>query len=466
MSRFKPLEERPPSSARFQFTPGDIRPAVAMAAPVPAAPLPQLALPASSNVIQSNLVHTLGFVTFVTYLISGQLNDWTIRLIGNKAYVSGITLLLLPVILIASGSAFRAFQHRIGIFWVAFLAWMLLSTPFSLWRGGSVQMLLDYVPRSYLMFFYIVAFAASASRLRKLWHVNILLAWILLVTCWKFGSAGGVDDRFRIPSSMFYVNSNELALGLVIAITQFMFLLYSRNMFSRVMGLAGISGSLFYMLKTGSRGCTLALIALVIVNFLVSRQKVTMAILAIPIVLVVILIMPASSRHRLSLMGLGDDTKAQTDIDGSAIGSRQERQHLFMRSLYHTFHNPLLGVGPNQFAVAENGDKAKLGLWSEWLGTHNSYTQVSSECGIPGFIFYTGVLVMCLRLTYRMFKAARDKPELRDVMALSWCLFCGLVVYAVGTMFFHMAYTGGLPLLSGMTLALWLATKYQLRQTA
>jgi O-antigen ligase len=105
-------------------------------------------------------------------------------------------------------------------------------------------------------------------------------------------------------------------------------------------------------------------------------------------------------------------------------------------------------------------------LWSEWLGTHNSYTQVSSECGIPGFIFYTGVLVMCLRLAYRMYKAARDKPELRDVMALSWCLFCGLVVYAVGTMFFHMAYTGGLPLLSGMTLALWLATKDQLRQKA
>src|SRR5437588_2561589 len=204
MSRFKPLEERPPSSARFQFTPGDIRPAVVTAATVAAAPRTQPAPPASQNAIQSNLVHSIGFFALAAYLISGQLNDWTIRLIGSKAYVSNITLLLLPVILLASGSAFRAFQHRIGIFWVAFLAWMLLSTPFSLWRGGSVQMLLDYVPRSYLMFFYIVAFAASASRLRKLWHVNILLAWILLVTCWKFGSAGGVDDRFRIPSSVFY----------------------------------------------------------------------------------------------------------------------------------------------------------------------------------------------------------------------------------------------------------------------
>ena len=73
---------------------------------------------------------------------------------------------------------------------------------------------------------------------------------------------------------------------------------------------------------------------------------------------------------------------------------------------------------------------------------------------------------MSLRLSYRMHKPTRDRPDLRDVMALSWCMFCGLVVYAVGTMFFHMAYTGELPLLSGMTLSLWMATKDQLGQRA
>src|SRR5712692_9016833 len=103
MSRFKPLEERLPSSARFQFPPRDIQPAVVTAATLSATPRPQLALPAPRNVIQSNLVHSLGFFAFAAYLISGQLNDWTIRLLGNKAYVSSIALLLLPVILLASG---------------------------------------------------------------------------------------------------------------------------------------------------------------------------------------------------------------------------------------------------------------------------------------------------------------------------------------------------------------------------
>src|SRR5260370_8287820 len=122
MSRFKPLEERPPSSARFQFTPGDIRPAVVTAATVAAAPRTQPAPPASQNAIQSNLVHSIGFFALAAYLISGQLNDWTIRLLGNKASVSNVTLLLLPLILLPSASAFLPFLHLIFAFFALFLA--------------------------------------------------------------------------------------------------------------------------------------------------------------------------------------------------------------------------------------------------------------------------------------------------------------------------------------------------------
>ena len=179
-------------------------------------------------------------------------------------------------------------------------------------------MLLDYVPRSYLQFFYVVAFVVSVSQLKKLWHVNILLGWILLLSCWRLGGAAD-DGRFWIPSSLFYANSNELALGLVIAITQFMLLLYSHNKFARAAGLAGIAASLFYMLKTGSRGCTLALVALTVVGFLASRQKLKMAIITVPIALVVLLLMPSASLHRLTLMGLGDTPESGSDISAIAL---------------------------------------------------------------------------------------------------------------------------------------------------
>ena len=123
MSRIKPLEARPPSSATLQAPPSNMRPACLTVATVPAVPRTQPGLPASKNAIQSNLVHSLGFFALAAYLISGQLNDWAIRLLGNKAYISSVTLLLLPVILVASGSALRPFQHRIGVFWAAFLGW-------------------------------------------------------------------------------------------------------------------------------------------------------------------------------------------------------------------------------------------------------------------------------------------------------------------------------------------------------
>jgi O-antigen ligase len=80
----------------------------------------------------------------------------------------------------------------------------------------------------------------------------------------------------------------------------------------------------------------------------------------------------------------------------AAIGSQVQRQELFKKSLYITITHPLLVVGPDQFAVAVAGDSAKQGVHSPSLGTHNSYTQVSSECGIPAFICWCAVLVLLL----------------------------------------------------------------------
>jgi O-antigen ligase len=132
---------------------------------------------------------------------------------------------------------------------------------------------------------------------------------------------------------------------------------------------------------------------------------------------------------------------------------------MFKKSLHYTFTHPLLGVGPDQFAVAVSGDASKQGVRAAWLGTHNSYTQVSSECGIPAFICYCAVLVLTFGTNWRLYKRSRDNPTLKDVANLSFCLLAGVLVYAVSTFFFHIAYSGGLPTLSGFTVALQLAAE-------
>jgi O-antigen ligase len=99
------------------------------------------------------------------------------------------------------------------------------------------------------------------------------------------------------------------------------------------------------------------------------------------------------------------------------------------------------------------------GSWkphTPWLGTHNSYTQISSECGIPALIFYAAVIVFCLRSNFRLYLRTRDRPAHRELAALSRCLLAGTCVYAVSAFFFHMAYSADLPLLAGFTVALQL----------
>ena len=119
----------------------------------------------------------------------------------------------------------------------------------------------------------------------------------------------------------------------------------------------------------------------------------------------------------------------------------------------------MFGVGPGQFPVAVAGEAMKKGQWASWVGTHNSYTQVSSECGMPAFVAYCAVILLCFRLNYRMFQATRHNSTYGEIAALSFTLLSGTCVYSIGTLFFHMAYTSNLPTLSGLTVALYLTAR-------
>jgi hypothetical protein len=422
-----------------------------------------------SEVGPSNIVASFGFFLYCAYLLSGFANDWAIKLLGNKAYISTITVVLLPFAWLLSGNALRGLKRPVGRWWVAFLVCLLISTPFSVWRGGSAALLWNYVPRSYLAFFYTCAFVTSLRRCRTLMYVNIAGAVILLLTCLKFGGTGDGQDegRFVIPDSLFFSNANELGLALLLGVTSFLFLVYQPGMAKRILGVAGILLSVIYALKTGSRGCLLAAIAMFGMIFFFSRNKAKTIIFVLPMIAVALLLLPSATMHRLLLFGTDPGiNSAETDQDVAAIGSQMERRELFKTSVAYTFRHPLLGVGPDQFAVAVSGDAAKKGQRSAWLGTHNSYTQVSSECGIPALICYCAVLVFCFRSKWGLYRLSRNNPALKDVTNLSFCLLASALVYAVSTFFFHIAYSGGLPMQASFSLALRLSAEPLLARRA
>jgi len=411
---------------------------------------------------RTNVLATAGFVLYCVYLLSGYANDWSMMLFGRKAYLSTFTVVLLPVVWLLSGNAARGLRHGIGWCWVAFLLCLLLATPFSVWKGGNARMLFNFVPKSYLCFFYTCSFVTSLRRCRCLMYVNAVGAGLLLLTCLNFGDAGAdlAGERLRIPGSLFYANANDLALTLLLGMTAFLFLLFSRGIIAKIIGSIGIMLSTLYTLKTGSRGCLVAGIALLGMIFLLSRSRFKVAFFALPILGLALLSLPPSTMHRLSLLfATGETEMNESTPDRASLASEFQRQGLLKKSLDYTLAHPLLGVGPDQFSTAVFGEASKDGEYVPWLGTHNTYTQVSSECGIPALIFYCGPILLCFRLNYRLYKRTRNYAGYREMAGLSLCLLAATLVYALGTFFFHIAYTMSLPALAGLSVALHFASR-------
>lgn len=408
---------------------------------------------------RTNALATAGFVLYCVYLLSGFANDWSMMLFGRKAYLSTFSLVLLPVVWLLSGNAARGLRHGIGLWWVAFLLWLLLATPFSVWRGGSARMLLNFVPKCYLCFFYTCSFVTSLRRCRCLMYVNAVGAGLLLLTCLSFGDAGAdsAGERLRIPGSLFYANANDLALTLLLGMTAFSFLFFSKGILAKIVASTGIMLSTVYALKTGSRGCLVAGLAVLGMIFLLSRNKFKVASFALPILGVALFSLPPSTLHRLSLL-FTTPAMNESTLDQASLASEFQRQGLLKKSFDYTLAHPLFGVGPDQFATAVFGESSKEGEHVPWLGTHNTYTQVSSECGIPALIFYCGPILLCFRLNYRLYKRTRNHPAYREMAGLSLCLLAATLVYALSTFFFHIAYSMSLPALAGFSVALHFAS--------
>lgn len=133
-----------------------------------------------------------------------------------------------------------------------------------------------------------------------------------------------------------------------------------------------------------------------------------------------------------------------------ARGSSEARKNLLKASIKITIQNPLVGVGPGQFAVAENDDQKRLGRTrGAWQVTHNSYTEVSSETGIPGLLLFAGSFFLsassrCAGLSLR----ASLYPEVRR---FATCLMLSIAAFAVCITFASLAYRFYLPTLIGLT---------------
>lgn len=129
-----------------------------------------------------------------------------------------------------------------------------------------------------------------------------------------------------------------------------------------------------------------------------------------------------------------------------------------------TLKHPFLGVGPGNFSVVENEVAQSKGLRrGSWHETHNMYTQISSENGIPACMLYIAILLLALRATKRTGKMANLHPDADTVAKAALWLRVALIIFAVSGAFLSVGYSDMLPLMSGLAIALELAVLNEVR---
>jgi len=412
---------------------------------------------------RSSFLQTTCFFALSAYLLSSYANEFAVRLTGGKAYLSAVALVIMPVFFVLSGKALLGASISLGKWWLAFGAWLALCAPFSVWKSDTLNLLTSYYPRAFLLYFIICACASSIGRLKNLMYVLGVGNFFMVLSCFLFGYSEG--GRFSVPGSAFSFlsNANELALQLLLGIVILVFAFFRSGTLLRVVSACNIAASALYMLKTGSRGAFVAALAVIVAVFLLSRNKVKVIVMMLPLIVVFLLFLPGPTWHRLTNISVGANANVTSAEDESTVGSQLQRQRLFWDSVWLTLRNPVVGVGPGQFIVQSARDRESKGQWADWRASHNSYTQVSSETGLPGFFFYVACIVLCARMNYRMYRQTVNRTGLENFAGVSFCMLLSIIGYGVGTLFDHLAYTSILPIIFGITGATYLALQPVIR---
>jgi len=421
----------------------------------------------------ASLLHWVGLLALCFYLVMGFITELCLRLFHGHLYLSVVAMATMLVSFLLSGGVLRTINSKVGKLWWGLMVWMIAAVPFSYWRSGTIMMLSDYIPRVHFLLFFICAFVANLRQVHFLMRCQGALGYLCLMWCFLFGKLDPITGRFAIPDSMFLANANDLAIQLLVSSGGFLYLASQKGLVSRLFGLAGLPLALYYVLRTGSRGTFLAAVAVfILVGYFSRRAARSALVLSAAVTLVAaLLVIPGESLRRLTLIFLNPESAVTRGLaigeqEASSVASQMQRWELLKQSVWYTITNPVFGVGQGQFINRVGGDAASEGERSAWLGTHNMYTQISSECGIPGALLFVSVLWLSIRSTARLLKVSRARETAAPWESAAFSLLAMLIGFAVSGIFHHIAYAHFLSLLAGQAVVLDVTTRPYLQGKA
>jgi O-antigen ligase len=411
--------------------------------------------PARRNVRRRT--QSIGFACalILVFLRFSALSEVISSLAGVNTYLFYAFAPVAILAVIASGRMRQVFRQKAVRFWLWFALWMVLAVPFSLWKGGSFNFVATYLKTDFLLLLTTVTLARTWPDCRKLIYAVAAAAVVNIATVNLFDT-GGNRLHSRLVSTIG--NSNDLAAHLLLVVPFLLFIALKprTGLFLRFFSAAAGTLGIFDILKSSSRGALIALLLTVSFWFVRGslRQKAFVGAGAVVVLVFFTILLPPSSRQRLMSFSEGAGSSQE------ALESSEIREYLLKQSIADTLHHPLFGVGPDEFGLyngsttAESTASGDPEHYVSWRETHNSYTQISSECGIPALVFYLAAGISTFALLAKIRKRANGACR-QEIVTAANCLTIGLMAYSIAIFFVNFGYYFQFPVISGLVVAMW-----------
>jgi O-antigen ligase len=311
----------------------------------------------------------------------------------------------------------------------------IIGVPFAISLGGAARAVLESFSRTFVVFLVLAAAVRNLEDVRRLIVTFALGAAV-------FGAMAPVQRGAR--GSMGGYDPNDAAMFLVSALPCLIFcILHGRHLLTRVAAALSVFTVIGAIVMTSSRGGFVGLVA-VIVFMLVMFKGVRPAIRMGVVGAIMVLMLAVSSTD------YWDRMQTIAELDDGYSGGVGGRKNVWGRALEYTAQNPLTGLGISQFSRAEGrhpviAARIEAGIGTKYSTAHSMWFQALAELGIPGFLAFVAIFVLCFKQLRRLQKTALDPPsrmKTAEFQAMASTLMASLVgVMAAGSFLTH-AFSG------------------------
>lgn len=323
-------------------------------------------------------------------------------------------------------------------FMLAFWLWTAFSVPGALNQGVAFTTFVD-LGRTVALSVVMVSAVRSVrdvSRLATIYFASAVLFCIVVLMRFRLGAG----DMWRL-GTLYYYDSNDFATFIASAVPIGIYLLFRRGaLLERAGALAGLSFLAIGVVWSGSRGGFLALLgATVFLLFRFTAVRTVWRVVAVT-AFALIFVYSASDKYWDQMQTIGTP---QQDYN---MTGEEGRVEIWKRGIGYMTSRPLLGVGVNNFPVAEGtlssfAGRQAYGVGVRWSAAHNSFVQAGAELGIPGLLLFIAIIVAAFRaLSTAGTQASRLGGTDDDAHALTQALTGSLVGFVIGICFLSMAY--------------------------